>query len=214
MVRRENERLNELGTRRIIDINCLELNEGQIVGIPKNPRYLKGEEHDKLKKSLKDSPELLQYKPLMVYAIEDNKFVVICGNMRLRICQELHNEGVEGFEALPCFVLNKDVPIAKIKEYAIKDNVQAGNWDWDELANGDWEVNDLQDWGVDCSFLSNDSEENADIDALFEDAQNTEDKPKEIKLSVHIPQELEPKLEEIKEVIKAAISEYEGVELK
>lgn len=158
MVRKENERFNELGTRRIIDIKCLELNEGQIVGIPKNPRYLKGEEHDKLKKSLKDSPELLQYKPLMVYAIEDGKFVVVCGNMRLRICQELHNESVEGFDALPCFVLNKDVPIYKIKEYAIKDNVQAGNWDWDELANGDWEVEDLQDWGVDCSFLMEDEE--------------------------------------------------------
>lgn len=90
----------------------------------------------------------------MVYAAEGGKFVVICGNMRLRICQELHNEGVEGFDALPCFVLNKDVSIAKIKEYAIKDNVQAGNWDWDELANGDWEVDDLQDWGVDCSFLT------------------------------------------------------------
>ena len=170
MVRKENERLNELGTRRIIDIKCLEPNEGQIVGIPKNPRYLKGEEHDKLKKSLKDSPELLQYKPLMVYAIEDNKFVVVCGNMRLRICQELHNEGVEGFDALPCFVLDKDVPIVKIKEYAIKDNVQAGNWDWDELANGDWEVNDLQDWGVDCSFLTE-----------TEDADNLEKKEKEEK---------------------------------
>lgn len=156
MVKGKNKQLNELGTKEVINIMCLELNEGQIVGIPKNPRYLKGEEHDKLKKSLKDSPELLQYKPLMVYAIEGGKFVVICGNMRLRICQELHNEGVEGFEALPCFVLNKDVPIAKIKEYAIKDNVQAGNWDWDELANGDWEVDDLQDWGVDCSFLGND----------------------------------------------------------
>lgn len=214
MSKKQNNTLNELGVKERINLSCLELNEGQIVGIPKNPRYLKGEEHDKLKKSLKSSPELLQYKPLMVYAIEGGKFVVICGNMRLRICQELHNEGVEGFDALPCFVLNKDVPIAKIKEYAIKDNVQAGNWDWDELANGEWEVDDLQDWGVDCSFLSNDSEENADIDALFEDAQNTEDKPKEIKLSVHIPQELGSKLEEIKEVIKAAISEYEGVELK
>lgn len=214
MAKKQNNTLNELGVKQRVNLSCLELNEGQIVGIPKNPRYLKGEEHDKLKKSLKDSPELLQYKPLMVYAIKDGKFVVICGNMRLRICQELHNEGVEGFDALPCFVLNKDVPIAKIKEYAIKDNVQAGNWDWDELANGDWDVEDLQDWGVDCSFLCNDSEDNADIDALFEDAQKTEDKPKEIKLSVHIPQELESKLEEIKEVIKAAISEYEGVELK
>lgn len=214
MAKKQNNTLNELGVKERINLSCLELNEGQIVGIPKNPRYLKGEEHDKLKKSLKDSPELLQYKPLMVYAIEGGKFVVICGNMRLRICQELHNEGVEGFDALPCFVLNKDVPIAKIKEYAIKDNVQAGNWDWDELANGDWEVDDLQDWGVDCSFLCNDSEDNADIDALFEDAQKTEDKPKEIKLSVHIPEELEEKLEEIKEVIKVAVSEYEGVELK
>ena len=170
MAKKQNNTLNELGVKERINLSCLELNEGQIVGIPKNPRYLKGEEHDKLKKSLKDSPELLQYKPLMVYAIEDGKFVVICGNMRLRICQELHNEGVEGFDALPCFVLNKDVPIAKIKEYAIKDNVQAGNWDWDELANGDWEVDDLQDWGVDCSFLTE-----------TEDADNLEKKEKEEK---------------------------------
>lgn len=170
MVKGKNKQLNELGTKEVINLRCLELNEGQIVGIPKNPRYLKDEEHDKLKKSLKDSPELLQYKPLMVYAIESGKFVVICGNMRLRICQELHNEGVEAFDALPCFVLNKDVPIAKIKEYAIKDNVQAGNWDWDELANGDWEVEDLQDWGVDCSFLTE-----------SEDADNLEKKEKEEK---------------------------------
>lgn len=170
MAKKRNNTLNELGVKERINLSCLELNEGQIVGIPKNPRYLKGEEHDKLKKSLKDSPELLQYKPLMVYAISGGKFVVICGNMRLRICQELHNEGVEAFDALPCFVLNKDVPIAKIKEYAIKDNVQAGNWDWDELANGDWEVEDLQDWGVDCSFLTE-----------SEDADNLEKKEKEEK---------------------------------
>lgn len=170
MAKKQNNTLNELGVKERVNLSCLELNGGQIVGIPKNPRYLKGEEHDKLKKSLKDSPELLQYKPLMVYAIDGGKFVVICGNMRLRICQELHNEGVEGFDALPCFVLNKDVPIAKIKEYAIKDNVQAGNWDWDELANGDWEVDDLQDWGVDCSFLTE-----------TEDADNLEKKEKEEK---------------------------------
>ena len=210
MVRKENKRLNELGTRRIIDIKCLELNEGQIVGIPKNPRYLKGEEHDKLKKSLTDSPELLQYKPLMVYAIEDDKFVVICGNMRLRICQELHNEGVEGFDALPCFVLNKDVPIAKIKEYAIKDNVQAGNWDWDELANGDWEVDDLQDWGVDCSFLQKDEwEELPPVDKEVKDP--VLDKP--IKIEVTIPLTNKEQEDEIREAIKVALTDY-PVEIK
>ena len=205
MVRKENERLNELGTRRIIDSKCLELNEGQIVGIPKNPRYLKGEEHDKLKKSLKDSPELLQYKPLMVYAIKDGKFVVICGNMRLRICQELHNEGVEGFDALPCFVLNKDVPIAKIKEYAIKDNVQAGNWDWDELANGDWEVDELQDWGVDCSFLTE-----------TEDADNLEKKEKEEKdYSEEIVSEYKLEVDcKNEETLQALYEELTGRELE
>ena len=39
-------------------------------------------------------------------------------------------------------------------------------------------------------------------------------KAKDIKLSVHIPQELEDKVDEIKEIIKSAVSEYEGVEIK
>lgn len=205
MAKKQNNTLNELGVKERINLSCLELNEGQIIGIPKNPRYLKGEEHDKLKKSLKDSPELLQYKPLMVYAIEGGKFVVICGNMRLRICQELHNEGVEGFGALPCFVLNKDVPIAKIKEYAIKDNVQAGNWDWDELANGDWEVDDLQDWGVDCSFLTE-----------SEDADNLEKKEKEEKdYSDEIVSEFKLEVDcKNEETLQALYEELTGRELE
>ncbi len=210
MAKKQNNTLNELGVKERINLSCLELNEGQIVGIPKNPRYLKGEEHDKLKKSLKDSPELLQYKPLMVYAIEGGKFVVVCGNMRLRICQELHNEGVEGFDALPCFVLNKDVPIAKIKEYAIKDNVQAGNWDWDELANGDWEVEELQDWGVDCSFLQQDEwEELPPVDKEVKDP--VLDKP--IKIEVTIPLTNKEQEDEIREAIKVALTDY-PVEIK
>lgn len=213
MAKKQNNTLNELGVKERINLSCLELNEGQIVGIPKNPRYLKGEEHDKLKKSLKDSPELLQYKPLMVYAIEDGKFVVVCGNMRLRICQELHNEGVEGFDALPCFVLNKDVPIAKIKEYAIKDNVQAGNWDWDELANGDWEVDDLQDWGVNCSFLQHDDAEN--LDGFFEEVESGEaKKEKKIEIKVSIPEEEEDTKDIIKQLIEDALVEYPNVKVE
>jgi hypothetical protein len=213
MAKKQNNTLNELGVKERINLSCLELNEGQIVGIPKNPRYLKGEEHDKLKKSLKSSPELLQYKPLMVYAIEGGKFVVICGNMRLRICQELHNEGAEGFDALPCFVLNKDVPIAKIKEYAIKDNVQAGNWDWDELANRDWEVDDLQDWGVNCSFLQHDDAEN--LDGFFEEVESGEaKKEKKIEIKVSIPEEEEDTKDIIKQLIEDALVEYPNVKVE
>ena len=209
----KDELLVKLGFREMIDITKLEYNEGQIKGLPKNPRYLKESEHDKLKKSLTDSPEFLEYKPLMVYAMDNGNYVTICGNMRLRVANELRLDGHSEFDTIPCVVLKADTPIEKIKEYAIKDNVQAGNWDWDELANGEWETDDLQNWGVDCSFLNTD-EDDTDIDELFEDAQNTESKVKDIKLSVHIPQELEDKVDEIKEIIKSSVSEYEGVEIK
>lgn len=209
----KDELLVKLGFREMIDITKLLYNEGQIKGVPKNPRYLKENEYEKLKKSLTDSPEFLEYKPLMVYAMDNGNYVTICGNMRLRVALKLREEGHTEFDAIPCVILKTDTPIEKIKEYAIKDNVQAGNWDWDELANGEWETDDLQDWGVDCSFLNTD-ENDTNIDELFEDAQNTESKTKDIKLSVHIPQELEDKVEEIKEIIKSAVSEYEGVEIK
>lgn len=203
----------KIGEYADIDITRLEYNDGQLKGISKNPRYLKENEHDKLKKSLTDSPEFLEYKPLMVYAMDNGNYVTICGNMRLRVANELRLDGHSEFDTIPCVVLKADTPIEKIKEYAIKDNVQAGNWDWDELANGEWETDDLQNWGVDCSFLNTD-EDDTDIDELFEDAQNTESKVKDIKLSVHIPQELEDKVDEIKEILKSAVSEYEGVEIK
>lgn len=144
----------KIGEYADIDITRLEYNEGQLEGISKNPRYLKESEHDKLKKSLTDSPEFLEYKPLMVYAMDNGNYVTICGNMRLRVANELRIDGHSEFDTIPCVILKADTPIEKIKEYAIKDNVQAGNWDWDELANGEWEVEELQDWGVDCSFLT------------------------------------------------------------
>jgi hypothetical protein len=203
----------KIGEYADIDITRLEYNDGQLKGISKNPRYLKESEHDKLKKSLTDSPEFLEYKPLMVYAMDNGNYITICGNMRLRVANELRLDGHSEFDTIPCVILKADTPIKKIKEYAIKDNVQAGNWDWDELANGEWETDDLQDWGVDCSFLNTD-EDDTNIDELFEDAQNTESKAKDIKLSVHIPQELEDKVDEIKEIIKSAVSEYDGVEIK
>ena len=209
----KDELLVKLGFREMIDITKLEYNEGQIEGLSKNPRWLHDDEGEKLKKSLIDSPEFLEYKPLMVYAMDNGKYVTICGNMRLRVANELRLDGHSEFDTIPCVILKADTPIEKIKEYAIKDNVQAGNWDWDELANGEWETDDLQDWGVDCSFLNTD-EDDTNIDELFEDAQNTESKAKDIKLSVHIPQELEDKVDEIKEIIKSAVFEYEGVEIK
>lgn len=137
---------------KMYPLEKLELNEGQLKGLGKNPRYIKENEFEKLKKSISSSPEFLEARPLLAYPLDSGNFIVIAGNMRLRAAREL------GFKEIPCYIFDKKTPIKKLKEYTIKDNVEFGSTDWDELANGDWEVDDLQDWGMDCSFL-NDTEE-------------------------------------------------------
>lgn len=211
---RINEELfNRLGSYQKIDITKLEFNEGQIKGLSKNPRYLKENEYDKLKKSLTDSPEFLEYKPLMVYAMDNGNYVTICGNMRLRVALKLREEEHTEFDAIPCVILKTDTPIEKIKEYAIKDNVQAGNWDWDELANGEWEIDDLQDWGVDCSFLQHDDAEN--LDDFFEEVESGEaKKEKKIEIKVRIPEEEEDTKDTIKQLIEDALVEYPNVKVE
>lgn len=206
----KDELLVKLGFRDMIDITKLLYNEGQIDGVPKNPRYLKESEHDKLVKSLADSPEFLEYKPLMVYGLEDGTYVTICGNMRLRVANELRIGGNTNFDKLPCFVLKTDTPIQKIKEYAIKDNVQAGNWDWDELANGEWETDALQDWGVNTSFL-NAGESDADtLDGLFDTEDDKEEKTKDLKITITIDASFAEKADEIKEKITEALGDEYG----
>lgn len=204
---------SKLGVYQKIDITKLEYNDGQLEGISKNPRYLKEAEHDTLKKSLVDSPELLEYKPLMVYPLENGNYITVCGNMRLRIANELHLDGHSEFDTIPCFILKQETPIQKIKEFAIKDNVQAGNWDWDELANGDWEVDELQGWGVDCSFLQHDEAEN--LDDFFEEIENgNAEKEKKIEIKVCIPKEEEDNKDAIKQLIQEALVEYPNIEIK
>lgn len=182
---KDNESLTKLGTFQQIDITQLEYNDGQLQGCPKNPRYIKENEYTSLKKSLLSSPEFLEYKPLMVYEYEDGKYITICGNMRLKAANELLAGGNERFSKLPCFVLNAETSIAKIKEYAIKDNVQAGSWDWDDLANDDWNVDELQEWGIDCSFLT-DAEETDELgkEEAKEDKDYSDDITSEFKLEV------------------------------
>ena len=123
-----------------IDIKRLELNKGQVEGLPKNPRFIRDERYKALVKSIEDAPEMLNLRELLVVE-HGNKFVVIGGNMRLRACKEL------GMETVPCKVLPADTPVAKLREYAIKDNNGFGEDDWDILAN-EWDAEELAEWGM------------------------------------------------------------------
>lgn len=200
----------KIGEYADIDITRLEYNDGQLEGISKNPRYLKESEHDKLKKSLTDSPEFLEYKPLMVYAMDNGNYVTICGNMRLRVANELRLDGHSEFDTIPCVVLKAETPIEKIKEYAIKDNVQAGNWDWDELANGEWEIEDLDEWGVNTSFLNAGVSDADTLDGLFDTEDDKEEKTKDLKITITIDASFAEKADEIKEKITESLGDEYG----
>lgn len=127
-----------------IKISQIEVNKGQIEGLPKNPRFVKDDKFKKLVKSIEENPEMLGYRELLVYP-HGGKYVVIGGNMRLRACKQL------GYKEVPCKVLPQDTTIEQLKAYTIKDNSGFGEWDFDLLAN-EWDVNDLNDWGVDIAF--------------------------------------------------------------
>lgn len=134
-----------------IPISKLQCNEGQVEGLPRNPRFIKDERFEKLKKSLQDDPEMLELRELIVYP-HGNKFVVIGGNMRLRAAKQL------GFKDMPCKVLPEDTPIEKLKAYTIKDNNAFGNDDFDLLAN-EWDVEFLEECGFEFGETSNVSPE-------------------------------------------------------
>jgi hypothetical protein len=190
---------------QLIPIGKLELNNGQLQGLPKNPRYIKDERYEALKKSIGDAPEMLEARMLLVYPLDNGNFIVLGGNMRLRVCKEL------GFTELPCFVFKKETPVEKLKEYLIKDNVEFGNIDWDSLANDDWDVGELGDWGMDTSFLGGDA---GDVDSLFENLDDEKKKTKDIKIEVIIPEEQGDIQEEVKAAIEELLADYEGVKVK
>jgi site-specific DNA-methyltransferase (adenine-specific) len=108
---------------------------------PKNPRVIRDDKFAKLVKSIQDFPEMLEKRPLVCYTDTDGKFVVLGGNMRLKASIEV------GLKELP-IILADDWTEEQKAQFLIKDNVGFGEWDWEQLAN-EWDVQQLEDWGLD-----------------------------------------------------------------
>lgn len=125
----------------VIKINKLVSNNGQINGLPKNPRIIRDAKFEKLKQSIIDDPEMLELREVIAYD-NDGQLVVIAGNMRLKASQEV------GIKEVPCKILPQDTPVAKLRAYIIKDNVSFGENNWDDLAN-EWDSDQLEEWGMD-----------------------------------------------------------------
>jgi DNA modification methylase len=104
---------------------------------PKNPRLIKDDKFKKLVNSIKEFPQMLELRPIVV----DENNIILGGNMRHKACIEAGLKEVYIVQAKDLTELQKD-------EFIVKDNVGFGEWDWDILAN-EWDTEKLQDWGLD-----------------------------------------------------------------
>ena len=92
-----------------------------------NPRIIKEAKFKKLVKSIKEFPEMLDLRPIILD--EDN--VILGGNMRYKACIEA------GLREVPVKIA-KGLTEEQKKEFIVKDNVGFGEWDWDVLGN-EWD---------------------------------------------------------------------------
>ena len=121
-------------------LSALEPNNGQIPGLPVNPRQWTRTDIDQLAKSLTETPELFEARPIIAVP-HDGKYIILGGNLRYEASKA--NKAKE----VPAIILPADTPVAKMKEIVIKDNGNFGDWDIDILAN-EWGDLPLNDWGV------------------------------------------------------------------
>ena len=104
---------------------------------PNNPRIIKDIKFRKLVKSIRDFPQMLEIRPIVV----NKDKVVLGGNMRLTACLEAGLKEV--------YIVEVDLNEEQEKEFIIKDNIGFGEWDWDILAN-EWDSTQLSEWGLDA----------------------------------------------------------------
>lgn len=116
------------------EIKVVKINDIKIH--PNNPRIIKDAKYKKLVKSLTDFPEMLNARPIVV----NNEGLILGGNMRYKAAKEL------GYKEIPV-IYASGWTIEQQDEFMIKDNTNAGEFDWDTLANA-WDTASLKEWDV------------------------------------------------------------------
>jgi len=104
---------------------------------PNNPRIIKDDKFKKLVTSIKEFPQMLDIRPIVV----NDEMIVLGGNMRLKACIEAGLKEVSIIKA-------SELTAEQQNEFIIKDNVGFGEWNWDDLANS-WDTEQLTEWGLD-----------------------------------------------------------------
>lgn len=120
-------------------INKLKISD--IKANPNNPRVIKDEKFKKLVQSIKDFPEMLELRPIVV----NSDFITLGGNMRLKACKEA------GLKEIPVLIAD-NLSEAQQSEFIVKDNIGYGEWEFDLLLNA-YDASKLEAWGLDLPEL-------------------------------------------------------------
>jgi len=157
----------------MIKTSKLVCNNGQIEGVSKNPRIIKDVAYLTLKESIQNDNSHLFTNELKVFEL-NGKFVVISGNMRLRVCKELN------IKEVPCKIIPSNWTVAQIQKEAIVSNVAAGEWDTEALAN-EWFDLPLAEWGLTAA-----AEWDTELETELQAKEDDYEEPENIKVDVFL----------------------------
>lgn len=117
-----------------------------------NPRQISKSDFEKLQKSLKEFPEMLEIREVVI----DENGVILGGHQRVRAAKA---NGESTITVKQVFGLTDK----QKREFIIKDNIANGDWDVDEIANA-WDDIPFEDWGADVRFETDEMPDDLDAD--------------------------------------------------
>jgi len=130
---------------------------------PNNPRVIKDTKFNKLLESLREFPEMMKQRPMVLVTDTDGKLMPLGGNMRLQALKQLgYTEISDDWVS----IVDNWTDEQK-RQFIVKDNLSYGEWDWD-LLTGEYDKDELIEWGMDLY-------EFADIDDIEEKEEKTND---------------------------------------
>jgi ParB-like chromosome segregation protein Spo0J len=125
-----------VSTKTDLQVNVYIESIDKLIANDLNPRKINKKAYESLKKSLRDFPEMKQLREIVV----DEKLVILGGHQRIYALKDLGYSDVTVKQVIGLTEKQK-------REFIIKDNTSAGEWDTDIMANL-WEITELEEFGI------------------------------------------------------------------
>lgn len=119
-----------------VTVKTYEVKIDTLIANDLNPRTINKKQYEALKKSLKDFPEMKKLREIVV----DEDLMILGGHQRIYALKDLGYMDVTVKQVFGFTEKQK-------REFMIKDNTSAGEWDTDSLANN-FDIEELKEFGI------------------------------------------------------------------